>query len=361
MKNVLRLPILLMLLLLLAGCGAGEPENTAAPATTAPTETTEATEPIDYTQYYGPWNYNVVDKAKEDGKLHYYFMSNEGIVLDPTEEKSSKFKWGDCCLLAFPDGQTMLIDSGYYAFRQVIFGNLQQMGIKKLDYLVITHPHSDHQGGAIGTTDITSDFLDSFQVKQVYYLALNDPDSKADELVKKVCGEKNVPAEALEQGDSFAVGAVTATVLWPAKGTSEATTTGTTNVNNNSMVLRFSYGEHSSLFAADLHMLAETFCVNNNEAALLDVDLLKVPHHGHKSSSSDLLLDATTPEFAVATGNVNIAEEVLRRYTSREITLLYNWVNGYIHISAGEDGVQEAETSRNAVLQSLLDAITTGN
>ena len=345
MKRYLSLLLTMLIAIsLFAACGAEQSGETQ------PVQTTEATEAIDYSLYYGPWTYDVAAKAKEDGKLHYYFMSNEGVVIDPTETGSSKYKWGDCCLIEFPDGQTMMIDSGYYQFRQVIIGSLQQMGIKALDYLVITHPHSDHQGGAIGTAENTSDFLDIFEVKQVYYIAINNPESEADELVKNICAQKNIPAQSLEQGAVLKVGDVQLQVLWPAVGTSETELTGTDVVNNNSMVLRLSYGEHTSLFAGDLCDIGEMFCINANDASLFDVDLLKVPHHGHKTSSSHMLLEATSPELAVATGNVKIGDEIRDRYAHYEIPLMYNYINGYIHVAVGADGVMETETSRNEAL-----------
>ena len=160
MKRFISIFLAAMLIIsLFVGCDTEK--NGKPTTTTAPGETTEATEPIDYTQYYGPWNYNVAEKAKEDGKLHYYFMSNEGIVIKP-DGGASEYKWGDSCLIVFPDGQTMLIDSGFYKVRQIIIGNLQQMGIKTLDYLVISHPHSDHHGGAFGSSKVASEFLDIF-------------------------------------------------------------------------------------------------------------------------------------------------------------------------------------------------------
>lgn len=343
----------LIVLGLMAGCG-----NQEAAETTAPVETEPA---IDYSKYYSPWNYDVAAKAKEDGKLHYYFMSNEGVIINPAEVDSTKYQWGDCCLIVFPNGQTMMIDSGFYEFRQVLYGNLQQMGIKELDYLVITHPHSDHQGGAIGTPKVTSDFLDIFKVKQVYHVAFNNPESEADELVKNVCAQKNVPAQFLEQGDSFTAGDVKVTVLWPEKGTSETMISGTPAVNNNSMVLHIGYGEHSAMFAADIYIAGETFCMGANPDELLDVDLLKIPHHGAKTSNSDFLLDTTTPEIAVGTGNRNISDEILTRYTSRDINLLYNWCHGYIHIAVGADGVMTAETTRTEPLAEMVAADATEN
>lgn len=346
MKRILRLfPAALLLMAILAGCANDRPANTTQ--TTLPTETTEATEPIDYTRYYGPWTYNVVDKAKEDGKLHYYFMSNEGIVMDADAE-ASKYKWGDCTLVVFPNGQTMLIDSGLVQYSPVLIGNLQQMGIKSLDYVIITHPHGDHQGGVFGNSVKPSEFLDIFEVKQVYYREATDPTKEAvTELVETVCAQRNIPIDFLEQGDTIDVGDVKIKVLWPAVGTSEQIISGTASVNNSSIVLRFDYGEHSSLFTGDLYAAGELLSLTAGNVENYDVDLLKVPHHGHKTSSSDVFLEAVTPELAIAIGSLNISNEVRDQYAKYEIPLVYNYINGYIHVSVGTDGKMHTETTRN--------------
>ena len=151
------------------------------------------------------------------------------------------------------------------------------------------------------------------------------------------------------------MGEVTVKVLWPQVGTSETIVSGTPGVNNSSMVMRFEYGEHSSLFTGDLYEAGELFCVSANDAADMDVDLLKVPHHGHKTSSFDMLLGATSPELAVATGSLNISNEVRDRYAAYEIPLLYNYINGFIHISVGTDGVMETQTTRNDTPDAVVE------
>ena len=252
----------------------------------------------------------------------------------------------------------MLIDSGLYKTRQILIGNLQRMGIKKLDYLVISHPHADHYGGAFGSSKVTSEFLDIFQVKQVYYREAKDPTREAESnLVKNVCAQKNIPAKFLEQGDAFDVGEVKIQVLWPAASTSETTVSGTPSVNNSSIVLRFDYGEHSSLFTGDLYSAGELLSLTSGNVENYDVDLLKVPHHGHKTSSSDVFLDAVSPELAIATGNLNISNCPFGALCSaaHAIPLMYNYINGYIHVAVGTDGVLETESTRNDTPDAVVE------
>ena len=368
MKRIISFTLALLMLLLLAGCNAGMPGDTTANATTAATnqettEATEPTEPIDYEALYCPdWNYDVAEQAKSDGKLHYYFMSNEGIVRQVSYSDASTMKWGDSCLVVFPTGQTMLVDSGTYWYAPVLIGNLKQMGVEKLDYLMITHPHADHYGGAFGVQTKTTTFLDEIKVGKVYYRAAKDPANEFEStLVQKVCAEKNIPAEFLEKGAVLQFGDVKLSVLWPNVGTSETIVSGTASINNASIVMRFDYGEHSALFTGDLYEAGELLCITSNSADMLDVDLLKVPHHGHKTSSSDLLLSATSPELAVAEGSLNISNLVRDRFAAYEIPLMYNYINGYIHISVGTDGEMDVTSTRNDIPDAVVEEEAIGD
>jgi beta-lactamase superfamily II metal-dependent hydrolase len=111
------------------------------------------------------------------------------------------------------------------------------------------------------------------------------------------------------------------------------------------MVFRFDYGEHSSLFTADIYTATETKLRGMYTNGELDADLMKVPHHGLALSSSSLaFLQAVTPEIAVATGSFDISATVAGRFDAVGTTLLEDRFHGYIHISSGRDGVMTTET-----------------
>ena len=157
------------------------------------------------------------------------------------------------------------------------------------------------------------------------------------------------------------MGEVKIQVLWPAASTSETTVSGTPSVNNSSIVLRFDYGEYSSLFTGDLYSAGELLSLTSGNVENYDVDLLKVPHHGHKTSSSDVFLDAVSPELAIATGNLNISNEVRDRFAAHAIPLMYNYINGYIHVAVGTDGVLETESTRNDTPDAVVEEGTIGD
>ena len=305
-------------------------------------------ETTDYSLYQYPWELNVVEKAKADQKIHYYFMASEGLLISPTQ--SDPEKWGDACLIVFPDGQTMLIDGGPTAFAPLLTKNLQRMGITRLDYVLITHPHSDHQYGIFSDAALLgTEFMDLFEIGQVYWRGGYDPDTVTCTMVYDVCTELGIPVDVIRKGDVLQIGDVRMECLWPLAGDGDNLISVGTEINNTSIVVRFDYGEHSSIFAADLYVKGEKGVLESVDPSLLDADLLKVPHHGFDTSSSLEFLQAISPELAVATNRNVIPKRVLNRYASLSINLLDDRTKGYIEVVADASGNMEYTTSRDDV------------
>lgn len=322
--------IISLAVLLLAGC-AGE-----APAATVPT-----TEPA--AEIYCPWQYDVVSHAMEQGTLDYYFMSSEGAIAG---EEQFPGKWGDCCLIVFPNGQTMLMDCGVTEFGPILTENLRRMGIKRLDHIVITHPHSDHQNGIFHPDNLTGEgVLDQFEIGHIYHRGGTDPNREDDLYVETVCKERGLKLQVLEMENTIALGEVTARVLWPKPGTSHRQITGTANVNNSSIVIRFDYKEHSALFTGDLYDDGEMALLSSQDTAIFDVDLLKAPHHGGYTSGCEMFLGIVSAELAVATGYETIRDDAAGRYENCQTPLLDDRTYGYIHVTTDGD-VLRWESSR---------------
>lgn len=336
-----RLTILLAVACLfgcLFGCGTKQPPKT--------TEPTEATQPepkpqMDYTPYLCPWDTDVVAQAKADGKIHYYFMAAEWMTNS---------RWGDSCLIVFPDGQTMLLDSGVKSLGPLLLQNLQKMGIKKLDYILISHPHSDHQNGVFHPDNLDSGVLGNIPVGKVLFSRIITSSRTDHSYVEDACKARGIPYEIFERGNDLQISDdVYMEVLWPQPGTKDTyfqVAKYNLEINENSMVVRFDFGQHKSLFAGDLHNTGELLCLAENGADKLDADLLKVPHHGHDTSSTMTLLDVVTPELAVATGRAEIPAFVRDNYNTIGSVLLYDLIHGYIHVSADREGNMSYETTR---------------
>ncbi len=329
---------LLFIVFLLAGCRAPAAEPTTEPTgTTAPAE-------MDYTPYMCPWTAEDLAKARSDGKMHYFFMAAEGLHISRNQQNVDK--WGDSTLVVFPDGKLMVVHTAPSAYGPVLLRNLQQMGVERLDYILVTHPHSDHQNGAFDEYNRDGGILDLIGTDIVYWRGAGVGSSDKDVMVAKVCTEKNIPYEVLEQGNELQIGEVKMTVLWPAVGTSQYLVP-KADINDKSIVFRFDFQEHSALFSADLYVAGEEMLLNATDPTLLDTDFLKVPHHGHATSSSASFLAAVSPELSVAMARVPITQNLRLAYQVAGSTLLYDLVNGYIHVTAAADGTMEYTTTRN--------------
>jgi len=134
-------------------------------------------------------------------------------------------------------------------------------------------------------------------------------------------------------------------VLWPNAGLTAEDLAVDSAANKYSMVFRFDYGEHSSLFTADIYTYTETKLRELYTNGELDTDMMKVPHHGIGQSSL-AFIQAVSPELAVATGYHTIASDITSRYTSEGVTLLEDIYHGYIHIASGTDGIMSVETEQ---------------
>ena len=342
-----RVVCLLLLVLILAGCGK----------TAAPTETTAPAVPVEL---------DIAQVATETQNIQYYFMTSDGTVIDGNDKYHTK--WGDSCLIAFPDGKIMLIDTGMKSFYPLLKEKLQKLGVSKIDYMVFTHPHNDHAGG-LWTT-----LFEDFQIDHVYHNGeknANWEKSAPGRHVEDICAKYNVPATVWEAGNTMDFGnaenPVKMQVLWPTKEAKEELSpiASSASINCLSLVLRFDYGEHSSLFTGDLyktrqelkevgdeqipgHEGAEERLVALYTNGELDVDLLKLPHHGDPSTSnSESFLTAVDPEFAVAT-SFNPVGDYMSTYKKRGMNAIvfYDRMYGFCHIQSGTDGKIVCKTSR---------------
>lgn len=322
-KCIAAMLCVLFCVLLFAACGKAETD--APPETTAPVTEPVDTFPEELRAYRCPWEFDAVELAKQGSAIHYYFMSGMGMVMDLTEEHPQK--WGDACLIVFPDGQTMLIDSGKEAYGQILVENLHRLGIQKLDYLMFSHSHNDHCFGALTEGGV----LDSFPIGRVYWSAVRNTDWDERYNIEQTCQSRNIPLQMLKREDILTFGNVTMEVLWPMENAEYMSDMRIKNHNNQSLVVRFDYQEHSSLFPGDMYARGEGDLVTMSFDKL-DVDLLKAPHHGQSTSNSTEFINATSPELIVATGHLSISKTIKNRYAAVEATLLHEMEMGYIHV-----------------------------
>ena len=317
--RILTFALSLLLLLSLSACG-----NQAD-------ETPEITVPDEYTRYISPWTEDVVAQAKSSGTMEFYFMSDLG--------STKPAKWGDSCLIVFPNGETMLVDAGSAEHGNLLIWNLKRMGITRLDYILISHDHDDHHFGVSKTA-----LLDEFEVGKLYYNQIYHSGWHDTRHLEGPVEERSIPYEPLAAGDVLTFGDVRMEVLWPAQETKGTSVHNNDDLNKLSMVVRFDYGETSALFTGDIYVQTEEHLADVCSEKL-DVDLLKLPHHGALTSNSEALANATTPQISVGSGYQAVSALVYSRYTSVGSKVLLDFCDGYIHVTS--DGTQlQYETSQ---------------
>jgi len=187
---------------------------------------------------------------------------------------------GDSILIWSRDN-AILIDGGDTNRRDTVLGYLRRAGITKLDYVIATHPHRDHIGGLVGV-------LGRVDVGRVLMPdVVHITDTFADFLT--VIENREIPATAPVPGERFQAGIIEFTVLAPPAGIR--------NVNNASIVLRLEHGATSFLFTGDAEAASERAIVSYGQN--LRTDVLKIGHHGSRTSTTDIFLDAVAPLAAV--------------------------------------------------------------
>jgi len=203
---------------------------------------------------------------------------------------------GDSALVDLPDGKLMLIDAGGNPSggrdpgKFVLVPLLRARRREHIDIAVITHPHPDHYGG------LRAVVAAGISIGEVWDSGQGDDEDSAAEFSQLLASLRSSGTSVLRPtelcGDARVHGAARLSVLWPCPSYDPGH-----DPNDNSIVLRIDHGRRSFLFTGDIEAHAEQAIVASR--VNLDADVLKVPHHGSRTSSSQGLLDAASPSIAI--------------------------------------------------------------
>ncbi|MCR4616401.1 MAG: MBL fold metallo-hydrolase [Clostridiales bacterium] len=190
---------------------------------------------------------------------------------------------GDSILVTSPKGN-ILIDAGADPDGKTVINYIKGLGIKKLDYVIPTHAHSDHIGGMTAV-------LKSFEIGNVILTKYSDINMPTTSMYQTMLlAVKNSGAGRIEakSGNTYSMGKLKFTVLGPISQNE--------GLNNMSVVVRMTYGERSFLFMGDAEKEEERDILASG--LTVDSDFIKVGHHGSSTSSSEEFIKAVSPMAA---------------------------------------------------------------
>lgn len=239
-------------------------------------------------------------------------------------------------------GQSMLIDGGKPEKSSYIYAWLQQHGLSYLDVIVATHVDADHIGGLSGALNYAS--------VGTAYCPVTTGTTETFQSFVKYLAQRGKQITVPTAGETFALGGAQVQILGPLHSAEDS--------NDNSIVLKVSFGATSFLFTGDAERAEEQDLLN--AGVNLQSTVLKVGHHGSDTSTSYPFLRAVAPQYAVISvgaGNSygHPTEAVLSRLRDAGVTTFRTDMQG--EITAVSDGQTiNFSTAKNAAAETLANA-----
>lgn len=196
---------------------------------------------------------------------------------------------GDATFIEFPNSEIMLIDAGVKEYEDKVLDYISALNYDSIDYVVGTHPHSDHIGGL-------KNVIDNFSVGKVYLPKASNNSKTYTNLLKSI-KNKGLVVNTAKAGDNI-IDSDNLSVEIIAPNSSSYS-----SLNDYSVVLRIVYDDRSFLFMGDAEVLSEEEILDNK----FDVrsDVIKVGHHGSNTSSGSRFLNKVMPSYAVISVGVD--------------------------------------------------------
>jgi competence protein ComEC len=239
---------------------------------------------------------------------------------------------GDATLIESPTGTQVLIDGGKGSMVLTSLGHEIDFFDRDIDMIIATHPDADHIGGLI-------DVLLRYNVHTVV-MTENESDTPVFDSFKKVVEEEGAEIIYARRGQVFDLGSgesgsTTLSILFPDRDPSGLES------NMSSIVARLVYGESEFMLTGDSPQQIEEYLVSLGGA--LRSDVLKLGHHGSRTSTSPIFLNAVNPTYAV----ISAGQDNSYGHPHKEVTELLT-----------REGVAQKNTAESGSISFVSDGVS---
>lgn len=228
---------------------------------------------------------------------------------------------GDSIFIELPNNETMLIDAAESYQSENIINYLKNLNYQKIDYVIGTHPHTDHIGGL-------KDIINTFEIGKIYMPKVVSTTKTYESLLMAI-KDKNLKINTAKAGTTIIdTDALKINILAPNNITY-------TELNNYSAVTKITYGTTKFLFMGDAEKLSENEIKENVTA-----DVIKIGHHGSNTSSSIDFIKKVNAKYGIISVGLN------NKYNLPKEEIITNWENS---------GTKIYLTSINGTITALSD------
>lgn len=228
---------------------------------------------------------------------------------------------GDSIFIELPNNETMLIDAAESNQSENIINYLKNLNYQKIDYVIGTHPHTDHIGGL-------KDIINTFEIGKIYMPKVVSTTKTYENLLQTI-KDKNLKINTAKAGATIIdTDTLKINILAPNNDTY-------TELNNYSVVTKITYGTTKFLFMGDAEKLSE-----NEIKEDVTADVIKIGHHGSSTSSSINFIKKVNAKYGIISVGLN------NKYNLPKEETITNWKNS---------GTKIYLTSTNGTITAISD------
>lgn len=236
---------------------------------------------------------------------------------------------GDSIFIELPNNETMLIDAAESYQSENIINYLKNLNYQKIDYVIGTHPHTDHIGGL-------KDIINTFEIGKIFMPKVVSTTKTYESLLMAI-KDKNLKINTAKAGTSIIdTDALKINILAPNNSTY-------TELNNYSVVTKITYGTTKFLFMGDAEKLSENEIKENVTA-----DVIKIGHHGSNTSSSIDFIKKVNAKYGIISVGLN------NKYNLPKEETITNWENSgtKIYLTSTNGTIRASSDGTNIKIES---------